>query len=133
MDAVDIYKLLLKENIKRFPNGFWKKQNGAENAIKYIKWLIEESLNLSDEEIKDLVSVKFFKENKLIDLAYTNKFKEWEFKVAPKECWCSIDKGVEATKWLIEKKLNLSDDELKKQLSRKLFKDNNLDSMFCVV
>lgn len=31
------------------------------------------------------------------------------------------------------KKLNLSDDELKKQLSRKLFKDNNLDSMFCVV
>ncbi|MGU8835462.1 DUF4046 domain-containing protein [Clostridium perfringens] len=143
MDAVDIYKLVLKENIKRFPNGFWKKQNGAENAIKCIKWLIEESLNLSDEEIKDLVSVKFFKDNKLygllqhfdnspyklIDLAYPNKFKEWEFKAAPKECWCSIDKGVEATKWLIEKKLNLSDDELKKQLSRKLFKDNNLDSM----
>ena len=63
-----------------------------------------------------------------INTTYPNKFKEWEFKRTPKNFWTK-EKGIEATKWLIEEKLKLTDDELKEQLSVKLFKDNGLVGM----
>ena len=38
----------------------------------------------------------------------------------PHRYW-TVDTGIEATRWLIETKLKLNEDELKEQLSRKLF------------
>ena len=63
-----------------------------------------------------------------LNTTYPNKFKEWEFKNVPINFW-NKEKGIEATKWLIEEKLKLTDEELKEQLSVNLFKDNNLGGM----
>ncbi|WP_195469757.1 hypothetical protein [Clostridium sp. D43t1_170807_H7] len=63
-----------------------------------------------------------------INSVYINKYKEWEFKVVPKNFWRK-EKSIEAIKWLIEEKIRLSDKDLKEQLSRKLFKDNGLSGM----
>ena len=66
-----------------------------------------------------------------INTTYPNKFKEWEFSKTPSNFWIK-EKGVEAIKWLIEEKLKLTDEELKEQLSEKLFIDNKLRGMLYI-
>ena len=65
----------------------------------------------------------------IINNTYPNKFKEWEFKFVPQGYWKNKENGIKATKWLIEEKLKLSDEELKEQLSVNLFIDNGLWGM----
>ena len=124
---------------KQVPHNFWTK----EKIIEATKWLVEEKLKLSDEGLKEKLSRKIFTDNGLggmlyncfndspyqaINLVYPNKFKEWEFNSVPKNFWTK-EKGAEATRWLIEEKLKLSDVDLKEKLSSKLFEDNGLGSM----
>ena len=143
IDIIEMYKEILKGTRKRFASGVWQGPNAIPNAIKVTKYLIEEKLKLTDEEIKKQLSQTLFQDNKLlgmlqfcfnsspylaINTLYPKKFKEWEFKNVPINFW-NKEKGIEATKWLIEEKLKLTDEELKEQLSQKLFKDNNLYGM----
>ena len=143
IDIIEMYKEILKGTRKKFANGTWQRPDAIPNAIKVTKWLIEEKLKLTDEEIKEQLSVNLFRDNslcgmlrscfddspyKVINSTYPNKFKEWEFKSVPMYFWTK-EKGIEATKWLIEEKLKLTDEEIKKQLSVNLFKDNNLSNM----
>ena len=124
---------------KSVPMNFWIKEKGIEAT----KWLIEEKLKLTDEELKEQLSQKLFKDNNLygmlnicfnnspyqaINTTYPNKFKEWEFKCTPNSFWTK-EKGIEATKWLVEEKLKLTDEEIKEQSSVNLFKDNSLYNM----
>lgn len=127
------------------PSNYWSDvNNGVEHGIKATKWLIEEKLKLSDEELKEQLSKKLFIENKMgsmlnicfnnspyraISLAYPNKFKPWEFKMSPMGYWKDVNNGIEATKWLIEERLKLNKIQIKEQLSIKLFKENNLIGM----
>lgn len=128
--------------LKNSPNGIWTK----ENMIKATKWLIEEKLQLTDEQLKEQLSIKLFEENGLlgmlqvmgnsspyeaINLAYPGKFHPWEFKIAPKHYW-NKETGIEATKWLIEEKLKFTNDELREQLSQNLFNSNGLVGMLDV-
>ena len=64
-----------------------------------------------------------------INAAYPEKFKPWELNCVPRGYWGNIENGIEATRWLFEEKLKLSDEEIKSQISRKLFEDNGLDGM----
>ena len=143
IDIIEMYREILKGARNKFINGVWQRPDAITNSIKVTKYLIEEKLKLTDEEIKEQLSVNLFKYNKLggmlnicfndspyqaINTIYPNKFKEWEFIKVPINFW-NKEKGVEATKWLIEEKLKLTDEELKEQLSIKLFKDNRLGSM----
>ena len=124
---------------KQVPSRFWNREKG----IEAIRWLVEENLKLSDDDLKEQLSYKLFVDNSLsgmlntcfnnspyqaINTAYPNKFKEWEFKMTPINFW-SKEKGIEAIKWLVEEKLKLSDGELKEKLSYKLFEDNGLGGM----
>lgn len=145
MDAVDVYKLVLeKKYIKKFPDGFWKQPEALDNAVRCIKYLIEDLLKLSDEELKNEFSQKMFTSNALrgmlkhcfhnsifnaIEYAYPNKFNFWEFNVKPQGFWDDIENCKKAIYWLVEDKMKLSDEELKNQLSLKMFKDNKLDAM----
>ena len=121
---------------------YWE---NIENGVEATRWLFEEKLNLSHEEIKKDISKKIFKDNGLggmlkycfnnspyqaINTAYPGKFKPWEFNCAPRSYWGNIENGIEATRWLFEEKLKLSDEEIKAQLSYKLFVDNGLGGMF---
>ena len=143
IDIIEMYKEILKGTRKKFVNGTWQRPDAITNSIKVTKYLIEERLKLTDEEIKEQLSVNLFKDNNLygmlnscfkdspyqaINETYPNKFKEWEFKSVPTSFWTK-EKGIEATKWLIEEKLKLTDEELKEQLSSNLFKDNKLSGM----
>ncbi|MBQ3422031.1 MAG: hypothetical protein IJH34_10255 [Romboutsia sp.] len=145
MDAVDVYKLLLTNRIGRFPNGFWIRPDAIDNAIKCTKYLMENILKLSDEEIKEKLTYNLFRENKLkgmlmtcfggspfkcIQTTYPEKnFKPWEFNMAPLNYWQDINNSIEATKWLIETKLRFTDDEIKEKLNVKLFQQNGLGGM----
>lgn len=125
---------------KMSPMGIWKDKD---NIIKATKWLIEDKLKLTDEELKECLSQKLFYENGLrgmlgvlkdspyeaINLAYPNKFKPWEFKQVSNNYWDDKHNGIKAVKWLIEEKLQLADEELKKILSYEIFTNYGLKGM----
>lgn len=144
LDAVEIYKLVLKGDvIKTFPKGFWMRPDAYDNASKCVRYLLEVILKYSRQEILENNNQSLYKKNKLggmlaicfnnspyqaIDCAYKGRFKEWEFKIVPMGYWTK-ENGVKATRWLIKEKLKLSKEELKEQLSNKLFYDNGLGGM----
>ena len=145
MDAVEVYKLVLeKKHLKKFPNGFYKQPDALDNAIKCTKYLIEDVLNLSEEELKKQLSKKLFKNNSLngmlqycfnnspikaIQLTYPNKFQPWDFNYVGAGYWQNVDNCIKATRWLIEDKLKLTHKQLKEQLSQEMFVDNGLGGM----
>jgi len=62
MDPIEVYKLRLDGIIRKFPRGFFSK----EACTKIIRYLIEEKLKWSDEDICQNLSQKAFKENELL-------------------------------------------------------------------
>ena len=58
IDIIEMYKEKLKGTRKRFVSGVWQRPDAIPNAIKVIKYLIEEELKLSDEELKEKLSYK---------------------------------------------------------------------------
>lgn len=120
------------------PQGYW---NNRENGIDAIKWLIDEKLKLSDDEIIDSISKDFFKKHNLngmllhcfngspfgaINAAYPNRFKPSRFKYTYRDKYDSHEEYVKNVKWLIEEKLQLSDNELLDTASVEMFEENNL-------
>lgn len=143
---IEIYKEILSGDRGRFPNGIWKRPDAKENAMKCVRFLIEDKLQWSEENIKENLSVKTFRTYKLFPMLcecfdsspykaicsiYPNKFKQWEFRIVSNNYW-NKEHGIEATKWLIEEKLKLTDTELKEQLSQKIFYENGLRGMLQV-
>ena len=125
------------------PKNFWNMETAKEATI----WLIEEKLKWSDDDIKQNLSLNIFKENSLdgmlfilfnnspyfaIENAYPGKFKPWEFSKVPNNFW-NLKTASEATIWLIEEKLKWSDDDIKQNLSLKIFKENSLVGMLNVL
>ena len=144
MDAVEVYKLLLRGEIKKFPNGFWVQPEAKQNAAKCTRFAIEELLKLDDEEVKKVVNTTFFKKIKLLgmvsicfddspfkalDNAYPNKFKPWQLGTVSMSYWVDINNVIHATKWLVEEQLKFTDQEIKDKLCRKMFEDNGLGTM----
>lgn len=144
IDAIDVYKLVLEgKYVKKFPENYWQQEDAMVNGIKCVKFLIFDILKATPDNMFDFINIKVFKEYKLLGMLracfnaspyelinnmYPDKFKPWELPNAPKYIWTK-ENVANATKWLIEDKLKLSDEELKKQLSIKLFKANGLLGM----
>ena len=125
------------------PKKFWNLETAKEATI----WLIEEKLKWSDEDVKQKLSRKIFRENSLngmldylfnnspyraIENAYPGKFKAWEFAKVPKNFW-NLKTASEATIWLIEEKLRWSDEDVRRNLSQNTFKENSLRGMLDVL
>ena len=125
------------------PKNFWNMETAKEATI----WLIEEKLKWSDDDIKQNLSLKIFKENPLVGMlnvlfngspylaienAYPGKFKPWEFTQVPKNFW-NLKTASEATIWLIEEKLKWSDDDIKLKLSSNIFEKNSLCGMLVIL
>ena len=126
---------------KNVPLGYWQSK---ENCIKAIKWLIEEKLKYSEEDVKNKLSVKSFSKyglsgllsnglggsyRKGLEWAYPNIYGELDFNRVAHSYWRKEANCIKATKWLIEDKLSLSENELKDKLSRKLFIENGLSGL----
>lgn len=113
---VELYKKILNGELKRFPNRFWQGPGAEQNAKEITQYFIEEKLKWNDEDIRKNLCEAIFRKHKLsgmleytfdrspfkaINNAYPNKFKEWEFKAAPKHIWEEKEKREEAARWLL--------------------------------
>ena len=121
------------------PHGFWNKETAREAT----RWLIEEKLKWTDEDIIEKFSYYTFLDNGLIGMlenvfctspyqalenAYPRRFKAWQLSCVVHNYW-NKETGIEATKWLIEKKLKWSDEDICNNLCAKTFEKNGLGSM----
>ncbi|HDR7454959.1 TPA: hypothetical protein QCX53_005085 [Bacillus cereus] len=121
----DLYPGKFKEwELLSTPNRFWTKQK----ALKALRWTIEVKEQLTHEELKKTYSRKWIKQHKMIvplnrfwnnspyrmlnDL-YPGRFKEWELSVTPHKYWTK-QRGLEALRWIIEEKEQLTHEELLK-------------------
>lgn len=144
MDAIEVYKLVLREEIKCFPAGFWSSSEAYENARKCTIYLFEEVLGWSEADLLKNMSKKVLVQNKLkgmltvlfndvifnaIDNAYPGKFKPWEFNFVPNKFWENEDNRREALLWLIDEKLMLSDEDIKSKWGMSLIKEHGLESL----
>jgi len=139
--------MVIKKDIKRFPNGFWQRPEGEQNAVEITKFFITDILAWKDADIKEKWCGNILKKNSLggmlsvlflqspyniINLVYPNRFKPWEFKRVPMNYW-TVEIGNEAIKWLFEVKLKWSDSDIKKNFSGKVFIENGIGGMFHIV
>ena len=120
------------------PKYFWNLKTASDAT----RWLIEEKLKWSDDDIKEKLSANTFIKNSLtsiislfngspylaIENAYPGKFKPWEVARVSKNFW-NMETAREATIWLIEEKLKWSDEDVKKKFNLNTFKENSLKSM----
>ena len=65
LDDVECYKLVLQGKIKRFPRGFWAKPWSLQSAREIIRYLLEERLHYSREDICKKLKKSTFEDNKL--------------------------------------------------------------------
>ncbi len=141
--AVTIYKEILNNERKRFPNKFWNNSNSMLYAKEITIYLIENILNWNDDDIKNNLCNDIFKQYKIYGMlsilfsnsfylalnnAYPNRFKGWEMRKIPKNYW-NLLLAKEATIWMIEEKLKWSDEQIKRNLSIDTFKEYNLKYM----
>lgn len=104
------------------PLNFWTK----EKALKALKWTIEEKEQLSRETLLKLYGKKWLEQNKLasplnifwkgspysmLSDLYPGRFKEWEFAMTPNNFWTK-ERALEALRWTIEEKENLSSQQI---------------------
>lgn len=118
-------------------DGYWT----DETLVEAVRWLIDDKLKLTEDEIKYLWSYKFLEEHQLanavsvffkgrslfelLNLAYPNRFKPWELGNVPKGFW-NEKTSAEATKWLIETKLKMTPQEAQKIGLYKIFKEHKI-------
>lgn len=118
LSPVEIYKKILNGELKRFPNRFWSDPGAEENAKQVTQYFIESILKWNEDDVRANLCEMVFRKHKLsgmleytfdrspykaINNAYPNKYKEWEFKAAPKHIWENEDKRNEAIRWLLIK------------------------------
>lgn len=126
------------------PNSHWQGEQGKLNAKVAIKWLFEEKLKWTIEDIKNNANQQVFTENNLlgmlkkafdsdlftaIDFVYPGQFKRWEVGVHVRNNYWNKEEGILATKWLIEVRLKWSDLDIKKYFNKQIFMDNGLYGM----
>ena len=141
--AVELYKMILIGDLKKFPAGFWERPDADKNAIEVTKYLFEEILKWSFDDIKEKLIVAIYIKYKLngmiqqaynrssfmaVDAVYPGKFKPWEVSSVPHNYW-TLDNGIIATKWLIEERLKWTDEDIKEKISCKVFLENGLGGM----
>jgi len=137
--SIEIYQMRLDGIIGRTPMRFWD----ISTAIEVSKYLFEEILKWSIEDIKSGLSGELLNKYKLgglinllfsgspyllINTVYPNMIKPWELQVAPSGYW-NLKTASEAIKWMIEDKLNLSDEEILNNLSLEIFTQYKLSGM----
>ncbi|PFE15280.1 hypothetical protein CN307_12955 [Bacillus cereus] len=126
MRIEEIYQEILDGKRRNFPQYTWSEDVNRELAKRITRYLLEVVLSWDTEQIingwtRELI-VKYklsgmlgivYKGNLNQPLhdAYPDRFKEWQLRVAPIGYW-TAENSLEALKWTIEVKEQLSDQEL---------------------
>jgi len=121
------------------PNKFWTEETG----IQATRWLVEEKLKWTENDIKEKLMKQVFCDNELggmlrilygnsvwraVNQSYPSKFKEWELQTTHNNFWNETT-GIKATKWLIEEKLKWTETDIKEKITYKIFCNNGLGGM----
>lgn len=127
----------------RIPQSYWCEK---ENRVDAIKWLIEEKLQWSLDDIKEKFTRMLLVEHGLATLMgyhyssfdiineiYPNKIYTWELKRSSVSAryWEVKENRVMAIRWLIRDKLKFSHDEVINNLSLENFYKNGLSTLIC--
>ena len=125
--------------LKRVAKGFWSEKTTTDA----IRWMIEEKLKWSRKDVCKKLTRTTFLESGLsgmlashfnnspydaINMAYPNQYKPWELNNAPKSFW-TPETALQATQWLIEEKLNWTEEYAKSNITFDLFKQYGLGGM----
>lgn len=120
-----------------------KGTNNKETAIEATKWLIEEKLKWDDDQILKCLSNSVFAKYGLLGIithvyngsvytliedTYPGRFKPWEFVHTPNGYWTK-ETAREALRWLIQDKLRMDDEDIKKNYNYNLLREHKLDGM----
>lgn len=66
LSSVDVYKLVLRGRLQRFPAGYWEEDCAAlQRANKCTIYLCETILNCKKEDLKDNINTYSFRDHKL--------------------------------------------------------------------
>lgn len=124
---------------KQISMGYWEEYKHISEAIK---WLVEEKLKCKEDEIpqkinKNLLS-KFNLDYlcrkvggicQLVNIAYPNKFKSWQFGAVPTNFWSEKENIISAVIWLVDTKLDSDKNRIRRELTVELFNSNGLASL----
>lgn len=146
LEDIEIYELLLQGGIHNFPLGFWANRSveeAKEVAVKLLKYLIDEKLKYSKEDVKREVSKMFLIKYKLhtasklfgrsairyILCAYPQAgYKPWQFKhdKVPQSYWTHEENRINALKYVFEVELQWSLNDIKEKLNWEIIKQQGL-------
>jgi len=140
VSIADIYEEILQGGRKTFPKGTWNYKN---DAVRLVKYLIDEKLQWTRDDVCSKLSKDTFKKWKLggmlqkcfndspyeaLEATYPEMYRPWELAKTPNGFW-TVETGVEATRWLIEEKLKWSHGDVCNYLDRSTFINANLSGM----
>lgn len=149
LDNKDIYNLVIERKLPTFPPGYWcslSVDEGKEVALELLKYLIEEKLKLTRDEILNNITKEFILNNKLwtpcklyfgrsaikyVMALYKNQYRAFEFNNSriPQGYWSKSENRVEAIKWLLEEKLKWSLDDIKEKFNRSMLFEYGLGTL----
>lgn len=122
----EIYQEILDGKRRRFPNRTWHDDERGELIQKLTRYLIEEVLEWNDEQIKENWGIQLIRKMKLaggcnihfndspykmLNHAYPNRFKEYEFKNTPNNFWTK-EKALKVLHDWIDNKEKLTREQL---------------------
>lgn len=144
MEVLEVYKLVLNEEITRFPPGFWKCPEAKENSIVCTRYLIENILHWSLDDVKSKIRASLFTKYKLggmlqklyrnspyeiLSIIYKNQFMPWELHEAPTKIWHEKENRIKAMDWLINTKLKWTREDIINNYNNQILIDNDLGGL----
>lgn len=141
-----MYEAVLNNELSRFPLSTWDHSDSKDTLIKLTRYLVLDKFKWNRNQFCEnfcLTIIAKYKLNGGFGKLYqrniypyiTDCFPEWEIKEwelkksrVPVNFW-DEDNAISACKWLIEEKLKWSLDEVSKNISNTIFRNNNLDGM----
>lgn len=146
--VIKVYEDVFAGRRRRFPNNFFHGDRGRARAAAITRYLLEDKLKITVEDIPRAIHKKLFYENgltwmlgscfdwspyKAIDNAYPGRFHKWQFNV--KGMWQGPDRfklAAEATRWMIEEKERVATEDIPRRISATTFGKYNLRGMLSV-
>lgn len=129
---IKVYQEVLSGERKTFPKGFFRSETAKEDAKAIIKYVLEQELGWSIEEIPKNITKQTFIDMKLIgmlntlysnqiykalDDVYPGKWKRWELKYTTRGCITTDKDADEVIKWVIDTKMDGSIERAKRELT----------------
>ena len=137
---VEIYMYVLNENVDGFPFGYWKSNDAKDKASQCIKYLIEEVLCWTDDDIYTKFNKSIFEKYKLrfmvnkcfegsyhkaLIYTYPDRLKIRKFKNKPPK-YCTKENFLADVMDTLKEKNLTTKKEIKENVNSKFFIDNGL-------